>query len=151
MGCVLCKPSNPFTSPLRKLIAFLCLPSLTPLVQCNGFSAGVNPDDFRGAFKSGYEPVWADLYNKHMEEPFHMLMGGGDQLYCDGVAREPELKDWMFTENQETKKNYQLTPEILSAIDRFYFNHYCDAFRSGIFGKLNSRMLVRLIPLRYQD
>ena len=53
--------------------------------QCNGFSAGVNPDDFRGpGFASGYDPVWVDLLMKHEEKPFHLLMGGGDQLYCDG-------------------------------------------------------------------
>lgn len=55
------------------------------VVQCNGFSAGVNPDDFRGpGFQSGYDPCWVDLLSKHAEEPFHVLVGGGDQLYCDG-------------------------------------------------------------------
>ena len=53
--------------------------------QCNGFSAGVNPDNFRGpGFRSGYDPVWVDLLAKHAELPFHALVGGGDQLYCDG-------------------------------------------------------------------
>jgi hypothetical protein len=53
-------------------------------LQCNGFSAGVNPDDFRGpGFKTGYDPVWMDLLAKHAETPFHALVGGGDQLYCD--------------------------------------------------------------------
>ena len=53
--------------------------------QCNGFSAGVNPDDFRGSgFDSGYDPVWIDLLQKHDEAPFHVLVGGGDQIYCDG-------------------------------------------------------------------
>jgi hypothetical protein len=115
--------------------------------QCNGFSAGVNPDDFRGnGFQSGYDPVWTDLMQKHSEEPFHMLMGGGDQLYCDGVIREPELQDWVHMADQDAKKRYQLTEHILSAIDRFYFNHYCEVFRSGVFGKANCRMWVRLTP-----
>lgn len=53
--------------------------------KCNGFSAGVNPDDFRGpGFDSGYDPVWIDLLKKHEEQPFHALVGGGDQIYCDG-------------------------------------------------------------------
>lgn len=53
-------------------------------MQCNGFSAGVNPDDFRGpGYESGYDPVWCDLLEKHSESPFHVLVGGGDQLYCD--------------------------------------------------------------------
>ena len=56
---------------------------------------------------------------KNSEEPFHMLMGGGDQLYCDGVIREQELRDWVRTMKQEKKKHYQLTSDILFAIDRF--------------------------------
>lgn|ERR1700753_2224963 len=111
--------------------------------KCNGFSAGVNPDDFRGpGFQSGYDPVWTDLMEKHCEEPFHMLMGGGDQLYCDGVIREPELQGWLHTTKQDKKKSYKLTDEISLAIDRFYFNHYCQTFRSGVFAKANCRMWV---------
>lgn len=54
------------------------------VVQCNGFSAGVNPDDFKGpGFLSGYDPLWVDLLEKHSQTPFHVLVGGGDQLYCD--------------------------------------------------------------------
>jgi hypothetical protein len=56
-------------------------------MQCNGFSAGVNPDDFRGpGFQTGYDPVWVDLLAKHAEQPYHLLVGGGDQLYCDGCV-----------------------------------------------------------------
>jgi hypothetical protein len=47
----------------------------------------VNPDDFRGpGFQSGYDPVWVDLLAKHAEQPFHLLVGGGDQIYCDGCV-----------------------------------------------------------------
>ena len=47
----------------------------------------MNPDDFRGpGFKSGYDPVWMDLLSKHAKQPFHALVGGGDQLYCDMYA-----------------------------------------------------------------
>jgi hypothetical protein len=39
---------------------------------------------------------------------------------------------------------YPLTPEILDAIDRFYFNHYCRSFGSGAFARANSSMYVHL-------
>lgn len=56
-------------------------------MKCNGFSAGVDPDSFRGpGFQTGYDPVWVDLLAKHAEQPFHLLVGGGDQLYCDGCV-----------------------------------------------------------------
>ncbi|PIL30524.1 hypothetical protein GSI_07224 [Ganoderma sinense ZZ0214-1] len=112
--------------------------------SCNGFSAGVNPDDFRGpGFKSGYDPVWMDLLAHHSEEPFHALIGGGDQLYCDSIIREPEMQDWVTQTKPENKKNYQLTEEMALAIDRFFFNHYCQSFRSGAFARANSTMAER--------
>jgi hypothetical protein len=92
--------------------------------SCNGFSAGVNADDFRGpGYSSGYDPVWLDLLTKHAETPFHVLVGGGDQLYCDGVTREPELQEWLTLPKPGSKRAYELSNEISVAIDRFYFNH----------------------------
>ena len=44
-----------------------------------------------------------------------MLMGGGDQLYYDGVIRELELQDLARMTKQEKKRRYQLTGQILFA------------------------------------
>ncbi|KAH7912158.1 hypothetical protein BJ138DRAFT_1005044 [Hygrophoropsis aurantiaca] len=107
--------------------------------SCNGFSAGVNQDEFRGpGFKNGYDPMWIDLLQKHAQEPFHVLVGGGDQLYCDSLTREPEMQDWVTQQKPEGKKNYPLTQEIAQCIDRFFFNHYCSSFRNGAFARANS-------------
>jgi hypothetical protein len=122
----------------------------------------VDPDGFRGlGFQTGYDPVWVDLLAKHAEQPFHLLIGGGDQLYCDAcvilrslyyvsggqnyvsrVAREPELQGWLNHPKPDKKMHYPLTNEVLSAIDSFYFNHYCQIFRSGAFARANSSMYV---------
>lgn len=85
-----------------------------------------------------------DLLAHHEEEPFHALMGGGDQLYCDSIIREPELQDWVNQTKPENKKGYPLTDEMRLAIDRFFFNHYCQSFRSGAFARANSTMCVPL-------
>ncbi|PCH38463.1 hypothetical protein WOLCODRAFT_66563 [Wolfiporia cocos MD-104 SS10] len=107
--------------------------------SCNGFSAGVNPNDFCGpGFRSGYDPVWTDLLAKHAEQPFHALIGGGDQLYCDGVVREPEMQEWVNMPKSNKKTHFPLSDEMRIAIDRFYFNHYCHMFRSGAFARANS-------------
>ncbi|KAF8232307.1 hypothetical protein L208DRAFT_1272706 [Tricholoma matsutake] len=106
--------------------------------SCNGFSAGVNPDDFRGpGYESGYDPVWCDLLEKHSESPFHVLVGGGDQLYCDSIMREADMQDWIAMKPEE-KLNYPMTRAIAFAIDRFLFKHYCQAFRRGAFARANS-------------
>jgi len=56
------------------------------------------------------------------------------------------MQDWLSHPNAEEKKKYPLTHEMLSAIDRFYFNHYCQTFRSGAFARANSSMYVFLGP-----
>ncbi|KAG6821079.1 hypothetical protein H0H93_007238 [Arthromyces matolae] len=110
------------------------------LSQCNGFSAGVNQDEFCGpGYKSGYDPVWMDLLAKHAERPFHALVGGGDQLYCDSLMREHEMQEWIALKPEE-KLRHPLTEDIASTIDRFYFNHYCQCFRRGAFARANSSM-----------
>jgi hypothetical protein len=56
------------------------------------------------------------------------------------LMREPELQDWVSKMKPEDKKAYPMTEEISLAIDRFYFNHYCQSFRSGAFARANSSM-----------
>lgn len=111
--------------------------------SCNGFSAGVNEADFRQAgFETGYDPVWCDLLNKHAEAPFHCLVGGGDQIYCDRLTNEPEMQGWLNTKTADGRIKFLLTDEIRLGIDRFYFNHYCNHFRRGAFARAN-----RSIPM----
>ncbi|WWC65575.1 uncharacterized protein I303_108193 [Kwoniella dejecticola CBS 10117] len=106
--------------------------------SCNGFSSGVNPDEFKGNYPSGYDPVWEDLLLKHHEKPFHCMVGGGDQIYCDALTREPEMQPWITAPDRHSKLTCPLTEEIREAVDRFYFNHYCKIFRSNAFGRANS-------------
>ena len=61
---------------------------------------------------------------------------------CSRVVNEPEMQEWLKIDKPEEKMNYPLTDEIESAIDRFFFNHYCRSFRSGAFARANSSMYV---------
>ena len=129
------------------------------MFQCNGFSTGVHPDDFRGpGFKSGYDPVWMDLLTKHDQQPFHALVGAGNQLYCDEYAlscqisfllglsdlyfslmREGEIRQWNSLDPKK-KLDFLISPEMELCIDRFFFNNYCQAFRRGAFARANCSM-----------
>lgn len=60
--------------------------------SCNGFSSGVNQEDFKGKYDTGFSPLWEDVLAKHTEKPFHCMVGGGDQLYCDAITKEKELQ-----------------------------------------------------------
>ncbi|KIM30475.1 hypothetical protein M408DRAFT_21977 [Serendipita vermifera MAFF 305830] len=109
--------------------------------SCNGFSEGIDPNTFKGeGFDSGFDPVWADLLQRHEERPFHALVGGGDQIYCDTLTKEPELLEYMGLKNRQEKLAYPLTDGIMFTMDRYYFNHYCLVFRNGCFARAISEI-----------
>lgn len=96
-----------------------------------GFSSGVNPDEFKGTFESGYDPVWEDMNLKHHTQALHCMVGGGDQIYCDAITREPELQSesqvtvsqkdradalgWINAPDRESKLGHPLTDEMVSS------------------------------------
>ena len=86
--------------------------------SCNGFSSGVKVEDFNGP-----SPLWEDLLEKHKTTPYHCVVGGGDQIYCDPLAREPEFVDWIASKDEDFKAEHPLTTEMKFALDRFFFNH----------------------------
>lgn len=109
--------------------------------SCNGFSGGVDTDAFKSdKFESGFDPVWSDVLEKHEMIGYHAMVGGGDQIYCDSITREPELQPWINSVLPFTKHKSPLTHEIESAIDRYYFSHYCKIFRTGAFGQANGQI-----------
>lgn len=102
--------------------------------SCNGFSSSTPTEEWNGA-----DPLWNDLLAEHAKKPFHMCMGGGDQLYNDKIANEEELTEVLNSDN--TKPN--MTPvsnEIATAIDRFLFFNYKKWFGSGSFSKAASQI-----------
>lgn len=98
--------------------------------SCNGFSAGVDTEKFNGP-----DPLWNDVLRKHADQPIHALVGGGDQIYCDAMAKEPEMTGWLEEGDEDKKRDAPLSEEMRFALDRFYFNHYCKWFRNGAFGR----------------
>ncbi|PWN50901.1 hypothetical protein IE53DRAFT_386792 [Violaceomyces palustris] len=103
--------------------------------SCNGFSAGVNEEEFNGP-----DPLWDDMLREHDRLPFHAVIGGGDQIYCDKLVKEPELHEWSNEKDPKARMATPLTQEIKTCIDRFYFNHYCEWFGSGSFAKTIARI-----------
>lgn len=44
------------------------------------------------------------------------MVGGGDQIYCDSLTREPELQGWINAANKHAKIGYPLTEELVSEL-----------------------------------
>ncbi|PTB40688.1 hypothetical protein M441DRAFT_27244 [Trichoderma asperellum CBS 433.97] len=104
--------------------------------SCNGFSISVNPHEM-----SGPDPMWRDVLNSHQTQPFHAMIGGGDQIYNDCVAYDSPLFDqWLQITVPEKKLNAPFTFELQTELEHFYLERYCAWFSQGLFGLATSQI-----------
>ncbi|EED24529.1 conserved hypothetical protein [Talaromyces stipitatus ATCC 10500] len=104
--------------------------------SCNGFSLSVDPNKF-----SGPDPLWRDVLNEHQTRPFHVMIGGGDQIYCDKVMQESELfEEWTRIKNPHHKNNAPFSPAFKAELENFYLNHYAACFSRGLFSLANCQI-----------
>ncbi|RMZ90668.1 hypothetical protein DV736_g2115, partial [Chaetothyriales sp. CBS 134916] len=104
--------------------------------SCNGFSTSVNPDLF-----SGPDPLWRDVLNVHQTRPFHVMIGGGDQIYNDCVKSETlHFASWIQLRNPHQKHAAPFTPEMQEELETFYLNRYALCFSQGLFGMATSQI-----------
>lgn len=104
--------------------------------SCNGFSLSVDRDKF-----SGPDPLWRDVLNEHQHRPFHVMVGGGDQIYCDKVMQESDLfEEWTRIKNPHSKQNAPFSAEFKAELETFYLNHYAAWFSRGFFSLANCQI-----------
>eukprot|EP00835_Amoeboradix_gromovi_P003891 NODE_276_length_12087_cov_0.626376.p2 type:complete len:598 gc:universal NODE_276_length_12087_cov_0.626376:9765-11558(+) len=88
--------------------------------SCAGVSIGESVGDH-----GGYCSLWKDLLSEHQCNPFHLIIGLGDQLYNDLVFYVPSLAQWMKSKTRKARTSYPCSDLILNEISNFYFQHYC--------------------------
>lgn len=104
--------------------------------SCNGFSMSVDPDTF-----SGPDPLWRDVLNNHQSRPFHVMIGGGDQIYNDRVMSETKLfQEWLSVKNPVHKHQAPFSLEMRDELECFYLERYSMWFSQGLFGMANSQI-----------
>ena len=104
--------------------------------SCNGFSMSVNPDDL-----SGPDPMWRDVLNTHQTQPFHVMLGGGDQIYNDCLIGQSALfNEWLEIRNPLHKRKALFTPHMQDQLESLYLERYCTWFSQGLFGLANSQI-----------
>ena len=104
--------------------------------SCNGFSLSVNPDLF-----SGPDPMWRDVLNTHQTRPFHVMIGGGDQIYNDvAVKQTTAFQDWLMIKNPLHKHNAKFSAAMKNELETFYLERYAMWFSQGLFGVANSQI-----------
>lgn len=104
--------------------------------SCNGFSMSVNPDNF-----SGPDPLWRDVLNCHQTRPFHVMIGGGDQIYNDAVmSQSPLFRKWLEIKNPHHKHEADFSPSMHEELETFYLERYSMWFSQGLFGMASSQI-----------
>lgn len=113
--------------------------------SCNGFSLGANADDYKSS-------LWYDVLQKHganeSERPYHVMLGGGDQIYCDSVKiMAKKLQQWTEMPNSDAKLKFQVDDEFVQQLCEYYLNHYFAWFGKGFWTGNISRYIDPLFPI----
>lgn len=120
--------------------------------SCNGFSLSVDS----GAF-SGPDPLWRDVLRAHaghahahvhnpshspsqgpsQARPFHIMLGGGDQIYNDAARTYPtttHFHAWTQTRRPLARKHSApFTPAMRAELHRVFLRRYLWWFSQGLF------------------
>lgn len=93
--------------------------------SCNGFSLSVDTTKFKGS-------MWFDILNKHAKIRYNVMLGGGDQIYSDGIEVFCEkVKEWAHTKNLHRKFTTKVDAEFRSQLDAFYLREYIEWYGYG--------------------
>ncbi|KAI8147160.1 hypothetical protein BJV82DRAFT_508875 [Fennellomyces sp. T-0311] len=94
--------------------------------SCNGFSDIAQ--EIKDKFGEKEAPLWQDVLDRHNVMPFHVLLGGGDQLYQDRLLKEDFMKPWNDEKDPKKRINMQLSDAMRNGFEEFYFHNYVKNF-----------------------
>lgn len=92
--------------------------------SCSGFSD--IPQEEKDKF--GEMPLWEDVLDRHAVAPFHVLLGGGDQLYQDRLMKEDFMKPWREEPSPKKRLAMELPPAMKEGFEHFFFWNYIQNF-----------------------
>ncbi|GGC01875.1 metallophosphatase [Marinobacterium zhoushanense] len=99
--------------------------------SCNGFS----DEALRTSTSSPYR-MWHEMAKAHDQEPFSLLMMGGDQVYADSIwSRVKTLADW-HEQDLETRMATEPDDLMRSQISEFYANLYVERWRQDAVARM---------------
>lgn len=102
--------------------------------SCNGFSVGTDTAAWSGC------ALWNDVLRHHEEKPFHVMIGGGDQIYNDGVRVDGPLRAWTDMASPHKRRNFPFNEELRAKCDQYYFDNYVRWYGTEPFSYANCRI-----------
>ncbi|KAL4933848.1 uncharacterized protein BDV17DRAFT_68729 [Aspergillus undulatus] len=102
----------------------------------NGFTPGVDSDKFCGP-----DPLWRDVLNEHQTRPFHVMIGGGDQVFNDKVtSNSAHFQEWLKIKDASEKYETPLNAEFKNELEIAYLESYSSWYSQGLFSLANSQI-----------
>ncbi|KAF2010114.1 hypothetical protein BU24DRAFT_400809 [Aaosphaeria arxii CBS 175.79] len=102
--------------------------------SCNGFSVGTDIDAWSGP------ALWNDVLRMHEQKPFHVMIGGGDQIYNDGVRVDGPLRPWTDIGNPHKRREYPFNEKMRADCDEYYYNNYVRWYGQKPFSTANGQI-----------
>ncbi|KAI9051101.1 hypothetical protein LZ554_005205 [Drepanopeziza brunnea f. sp. 'monogermtubi'] len=102
--------------------------------SCNGFSVGTDEDAYSGAC------LWNDVLRVHAQTPFHVMLGGGDQIYNDGIRVSGPLREWTDISTPHKREKYPFPESLRKRCDDYYVNNYIKWYSMEPFAGANGQI-----------
>ncbi|RDW88867.1 hypothetical protein BP6252_00899 [Coleophoma cylindrospora] len=102
--------------------------------SCNGFSVGTDEDAWSGP------ALWNDVQRVHKVTPFHIMLGGGDQIYNDGIRVSGPLRPWSDMGNPTKRRHHPFPESLRKDCDKYYVNNYIRWYSTEPFATSNGQI-----------
>ncbi|OTB02528.1 hypothetical protein M426DRAFT_62076 [Hypoxylon sp. CI-4A] len=102
--------------------------------SCNGFSVGTDEDAWSGP------ALWNDVMRNHTKAPFHVMIGGGDQIYNDGIRVNGPLREWTDIGNPKKRRDFPFPESLRAACDDYYLKNYIRWYSTEPFASANGQI-----------
>ncbi|KAJ5549789.1 hypothetical protein N7535_002270 [Penicillium sp. DV-2018c] len=102
--------------------------------SCNGFSVGTDMNAWVGP------NLWNDVMRVHQQKPFHVMVGGGDQIYNDGIRVDGPLKAWTSIGNPHKRRGHHFDNQMRADCDEYYYANYVRWYNTEPFRTANGRI-----------
>ena len=84
--------------------------------------------------------LWNDVIRVHEKRPFHVMIGGGDQIYNDSVRVDGPLKPWTAIGNPEKRRKFPFANQMRADCDKYYYDNYIRWYSTEPFASANAQI-----------
>ena len=132
-------PELRFSSEHKPRVNSFFIPAATESMRimfhsCNGFSVGTDEEAWSGP------ALWNDAMRKHQDSPYHVMVGGGDQIYNDGIRVNGPLRQWTEIHNPQKRRDYPFPEKLRAECDDYYLKNYIRWYNTEPFSTANGQI-----------